>query len=264
MPASDFLFIDSTSLNYALTWYGAGVVIRGRVERDSLMQEVGLSAKDNIPLALSRLEAAGMSLAKLKLMVVNIGPGSYTGLRAALAAASGLALSLGVPSIGVSTFHLLRALGFSALGVENFGEDAPLVLAAVDNGKGGWFAQLFKGYQAGPAFDFNDNNANIVLKDQLRPRVSPGGAPLELTLVGPLKAAKVVTEGAGDYLRAGRVDCEELLRPEQQIRLLKACLEQEPYWSRLGIQRADPKKGEFLSPLYIKAPNITISDKNKI
>ena len=48
-----------------------------------------------------------MSAADLDLVAVTVGPGSFTGIRAALALAHGLALAAGVPVIGVTVGEAL-------------------------------------------------------------------------------------------------------------------------------------------------------------
>lgn len=53
------------------------------------------------------LNDQGCSLSDLSLLIVSLGPGSFTGIRVALAFAKGVSSALGVPLVGVPTLDLL-------------------------------------------------------------------------------------------------------------------------------------------------------------
>jgi tRNA threonylcarbamoyladenosine biosynthesis protein TsaB len=58
-----------------------------------------------LPLIQTLFETTGVTVQQLSGIAVSIGPGSFTGLRIALATAKGLAYESGVPLVGVSTLH---------------------------------------------------------------------------------------------------------------------------------------------------------------
>lgn len=60
-----------------------------------------------LPMAKAVLEAARLSPADIDLFAVNVGPGSFTGLRIGIAAVKALAMSLQKPCAGVSTLEAL-------------------------------------------------------------------------------------------------------------------------------------------------------------
>lgn len=62
------------------------------------------------PLIEEVLANAGLTRSDLDLICVGVGPGNFTGTRIGVAAARGLALSLGIPSVGVSRLEALSRL----------------------------------------------------------------------------------------------------------------------------------------------------------
>ena len=65
----------------------------------------GNHAEVILPLVRSILDGASLSLSEVSGIAVTIGPGSFTGLRIALATVKGIAYEWGVPVVGVSTLH---------------------------------------------------------------------------------------------------------------------------------------------------------------
>jgi len=85
----------------ALLWDG------GQVLRDEAMDKG--QAERLIPMLEEVLAEAGLGWRDLKAIAVGTGPGNFTGVRIAVAAARGLALGLGIPAVGVTR---LEALAF--------------------------------------------------------------------------------------------------------------------------------------------------------
>jgi tRNA threonylcarbamoyladenosine biosynthesis protein TsaB len=89
-------------------------------------------------LAHELLDEAGIDWPQLERIAVGVGPGTFTGLRIGIATARGLAQSLGVELVGVSS---LRALAHGA------DERAPRVLVAIDARRGEVFVAAYEGEQ---------------------------------------------------------------------------------------------------------------------
>lgn len=82
------------------------------------------------------LAGHGYMAADLALMTVTLGPGSFTGMRVAIAFAKGLSTGLGIPLIGVPTLDVLAA-PFSFM-------EGHYVLPLIDAKKGEVFRALYR------------------------------------------------------------------------------------------------------------------------
>ena len=87
------------------------------------------------------LTTLGLSLRDCAAVAVSQGPGSFTGLRAGIATAKGLAFSLGVPLFGISTLEALAA---------NAPPAAEPVCAVLNARRGEVFYALFRRGPTGP------------------------------------------------------------------------------------------------------------------
>ncbi|MFO1068520.1 MAG: tRNA (adenosine(37)-N6)-threonylcarbamoyltransferase complex dimerization subunit type 1 TsaB [Geminicoccaceae bacterium] len=64
-----------------------------------------------VPLVEDAMNAAGWSWTDVDMLAVDIGPGSFAGIRAGVAAGRGLALAAGLPCLGVTSLEALAAAG---------------------------------------------------------------------------------------------------------------------------------------------------------
>ncbi len=106
-----------------------------------------------LELARVLLDRAGLGWEDLERIAVGVGPGTFTGLRVGIATARGLAQSLGVELVGVSS---LQALARSALERQDADTGladprAPVVLSVIDARRGEVFAAAYEtGEDAAP------------------------------------------------------------------------------------------------------------------
>ncbi|HUZ98909.1 MAG TPA: tRNA (adenosine(37)-N6)-threonylcarbamoyltransferase complex dimerization subunit type 1 TsaB [Gaiellaceae bacterium] len=86
-----------------------GVATSALVDGDEVLGERRSRAQTLLEDVDALLRQAGAHPAEIDRLAVGIGPGSFTGVRIGLAAARGLALSLGVEGAGISTLAALAA-----------------------------------------------------------------------------------------------------------------------------------------------------------
>ncbi|MCM2563497.1 tRNA (adenosine(37)-N6)-threonylcarbamoyltransferase complex dimerization subunit type 1 TsaB [Lutimaribacter sp. EGI FJ00015] len=104
MPSDPTILAFDTSAAHC----AAALLSSGRIAVQR-SEEMGRGQAERLmPLLQEVMDSAGVKWADLSRIGVGVGPGNFTGIRISVAAARGLALSLGVPAIGVSTFDAIR------------------------------------------------------------------------------------------------------------------------------------------------------------
>lgn len=108
------LAIDTTGSACSSALYDGGLVLA-----QEHFGEKG-HAEMLLPQIETLLQEAGRTMAEVSRIAVTTGPGSFTGVRVGIAAARGLALALGCPIIGLTSFEALAASILSHAGTANF------------------------------------------------------------------------------------------------------------------------------------------------
>jgi tRNA threonylcarbamoyladenosine biosynthesis protein TsaB len=173
---------------------------------------------------------AGLAAPTLDLITVTTGPGSFTGIRVGLAAAKGVALALGVPLFGVTSFEASVA-ACEADPIEGF------LLVALDSRRADLYIQLFDParHALGPPA--------AVLPEALTEIVTAAAGSRPLAVTGDAAAraaaaldgwdrASLVTDGEPPAVGAVRV--------------------------ALGLWRRGERGGPA-RPLYLRPPDVTLA-----
>lgn len=96
------LAIDTATRIASIALYGEGMVLSERTWYSNDKHTVEL-----MPNIASLLEQQGIAPRELSGIAVAFGPGSFTGLRIGMSVAKGLAFSLDIPLVGISTLEIL-------------------------------------------------------------------------------------------------------------------------------------------------------------
>jgi tRNA threonylcarbamoyladenosine biosynthesis protein TsaB len=196
----------------AAVWRGDGLAAHRRQAMARGHAEALMS------LVLDALAAADLDFADLGLVAVGVGPGSFTGIRIALAAARGIGLAAGLPVVGVDSFSAVAA---ALPAPERAGRS---LLVAVDSRRHEIFGQYY----------------DEALVPQGEPLVAPPAALLARRPAGPLLVA-------GDA--AGLLpDAPALVRARQLG---------PPDAVGIAVLAAASRANLPPRPLYLRAPDVT-------
>jgi len=110
------------------------------LDQAGLHADIG-KADQLITLIEQLLTASGVTYQDLDLLAVNRGPGSFTGIRSAVALGRGLALASGLPVLGVTTHQTLAAVVLEETGSKD--QAGRITLIAEDARRGQVYAQAF-------------------------------------------------------------------------------------------------------------------------
>ncbi|MBP2311658.1 tRNA (adenosine(37)-N6)-threonylcarbamoyltransferase complex dimerization subunit type 1 TsaB [Azospirillum soli] len=124
-------------LDTATSGCSAAVWDDGRVTARRAEPMARGQAEALVPMAEAALAEAAVGFDRLDRIAVTVGPGAFTGLRIALAAARGFALAAGLPVVGITTFDAI------AHGLPEEARAGRAVLVAVDSRRAEPFLQLF-------------------------------------------------------------------------------------------------------------------------
>ncbi|MDA1131718.1 MAG: tRNA (adenosine(37)-N6)-threonylcarbamoyltransferase complex dimerization subunit type 1 TsaB [Proteobacteria bacterium] len=182
-----------------------------------------------LPMVAATLSDSGLAWDGIAGLGVTVGPGTFTGMRAGLAAARGIALVRRIPVAGFSSLHALAA------GAVRSGAVGPAdpMLATADARRGEVYVQVFG------------------------PGVVPLGQP-ELVAAADVRApvgAIVLGTGAGSVLAAHPAlqSVEHPAHPDAaDVAALAAAAMASPGWRDPGPPQ----------PLYIRAPHVTKQKKS--
>ena len=136
--------IDTCSPRVVLALNSAGaacsvaVSVGEKIVAEERIDTMHGQAEALLPLADRAMRNAGQHPAALGLVVVTVGPGSFTGIRVGLAAARGIALASGARLLGVTSFEAVAVLAAPS----DFSETRFLVVA-LESRREDFYVQFF-------------------------------------------------------------------------------------------------------------------------
>jgi len=218
------------AVSAAVAWRDAG---GERRTRDAFEARSTGHAERLMPMIADVMAAAALDFRDLERIAVTVGPGTFTGVRAGVAAARGLALATGLPVVGATSLAVMAHRAETLLGAAH---REPTLAVAVDARRGMVYLQVFlhRTSQGAPA-------ALLSLADAVRQIGS--------------SFAVIVGSGAqsvADAVRASGGQAEAAL-PDLQ-----------PHAASLAQMAPDLVPAGPLLPLYLRAPDARPQDDKSL
>lgn len=216
-------------------------------------------------LADEMLRETGRAPEDIAAIVAGVGPGTFTGVRIAVATARGLALALEVPILGSST---LSALAAEALELEeSSGKAAPdEIVPVVDARRGQLFYARYR--RVGDRFVRTEPFA-VCDREALLTAVAPGTG--RTLIAGDVGNPEAIAEREGVFVLPLQIQAEHLLMGQHRLLepgagvegarldgwLMGAISGSDP-WCARGGKAGEPGSPEAVKPVYVRAPDADI------
>lgn len=209
-------------------------------DREVLAEQTHANAREQakmlVPMINAALEEAGRGYDELDLLAVNIGPGSFTGLRIGLATVRGLSLALDdLPVMGITTFDLYA----DALAAARTIEPDEKILVAIESMRADLFFQLFNADLSPASKPFNCSVEDAAARPDIR----------------DLDRSLIVTGDAREKMHDALFRAE--YAPEDQL------YESAGNIAQLAFARTEQgaKPEGMPAPLYLRPPDVTMPKK---
>lgn len=211
MPPNELILAFDTSAAHCAVALLSGNEILADVTLDMAKGQ----AERIMPLIEETLTSQGLGWTDITRIGVGVGPGNFTGIRISVSAARGLALSLGVPAIGVTSFEALA-----------FGTNGP-TLTSVDARGGRIYVQEFDGEPTSDPYLITTDEVPTLLSENHRTSIgylsdlatdqktaNPAySTPVAIAMIAAQRDAKTAGRPAPLYIRAPDAAPSKIIAP---------------------------------------------------
>lgn len=173
------------------------------------------------PMIAEAMDGAGLTFASVDRFAVTLGPGSFTGVRAGVAAARAFALATSKPVVGVSSLAVMAHRADLLIGRERDGR--PLAVA-VDARRGMVYFQLF---------------------------AEPAAGAGEAVLATPEQAARAIGQHHALVVGSGAVAVAAATGGRAEARLPDL----QPHARSLALMAPDLAAANLVKPMYLRQPD---------